>query len=497
MNLYNFSSLLFAFCYFTLGLLVFLKRQDLIGKTYFATTSFSAFWGIAYAILMSDNLTYSQALLTGKILNTIAVFIAPSWCHFAFVYVDHHRNRWLQKFLIVSYLCAALLSCSTFSPWYITGVSSFKNYPTPGPLYHIYMIHFFICFTAGFIVLIRNTHQFEGLEKKRFLLFMIVNFMGFIVGSLTFLPMYGVPLPLYWVFLMPIYPFLITYLISRKNLFSMEDFVTIAHNDKLTAMGILSASINHELRNPLYIIKNFSESLAINSREGVYKDLPTLQNKMHDTLDRITKQSNQAMKIIGRLTAFARKKPDQDFKMIAVNLRELIEDLDILIRCEIEIHKIEIIQEIPQDLPQLLADPAHLEEILLNLILNAYQVLKNFPSPIPLPEGEGTGEGKKIYITASHVIASGAKQSQRSPRPFGARDDGRIRIIIKDNGPGISPEDLPNIFKPFYTKKKEGLGLGLYITKQLIEKNQGTIKIESSPGQGASFILEFQKAINA
>ncbi len=273
---------------------------------------------------------------------------------------------------------------------------------------------------------------------------------------------------------MPLHPFIIAYLISRKQLFSVEELAQAVHNDKLAAIGILSASINHELRNPLYIIKNFAESLLINSREGVYKDMPSLQSKMNDTLERVVRQSDNAMKIVGRLTAFAKKKSDEGFRMEAVSLPQILADLDILIRCEIEIHKIQIVQDIPENLPLIWADPSHLEEILLNLILNAYQVLKTY----------STETHKQIRISAQTEGTDNKSLSVPSPK---------IQIVIKDNGPGISSEDLPNIFKPFYTRKREGLGLGLYITKQLVEKNQGTIKIQSQIGRGASFILEFQK----
>jgi len=125
-------------------------------------------------------------------------------------------------------------------------------------------------------------------------------------------------------------------------------------------------------------------------------------------------------------------------------------------------HKIKLIQDIPTDLPPIHADHIYLEEILFNLIVNATQALKG-------------AEKGRITISAEKV-------------------DQAVVVKIADNGSGMTSEQQQNIFKPFYTTKEEGTGLGLYITKQLVEKNGGKITVTSKPGQGTTFMLTFQRA---
>ena len=485
MNLFTISSLLCSSYCFTLAIFSLISGRT---KIHWLLSLFNlavTLWGLGcFIAAISKN---REAILYGwKIAYLGGFWIAPIFYHLAAGLSGSNR----KILIVLGYAQGAVFNILNLSTNTVMNHLVYRNqipYVIATKTLTLAILIYLLFLGLSYRELIKGFRLPNELEKIRFKFVSLGFLIGFLGGTSVLLPSFGWHLFAGGNFGILIYSAVITYAVLRERILDNQEIAEIAHNDKLNAMGILSASINHELRNPLYIIKNFSESLSINTREGVYKDPQKLEEKMLDTLDRITKQSNQAMKIIGRLTAFARKKPDQDFKMVPVSLRSLIEDLDILIRCEIEVHRIEIIQEIPENLPQLLADPAHLEEILLNLILNAYQVLKNFPSPIPLPEGEGTGKGKKIYIQAA-VTPKGTENTSLSV-PFAQK----IQITIKDNGPGISPEDLPNIFKPFYTKKKEGLGLGLYITKQLIEKNQGTIKIESSPGHGAAFILEFNQ----
>ena len=488
MNIFVIASLAFSFCSFLFGLIIYFKRKDKLGLLWFLFNLCSAIWGLGYAFQINNDVPYETALLMTRIGDSVVIFLPIFWLHFIHLFLEKKIQKTILRIL---YGASSILFLFSPTPWFISRLQDKSHigvlhFADGGIVFHIFSALYALTVFFGFIFLLQTYLEKERSEESRQqirrLLFSAT--LGFGGGSLAFLPVYHIDLPvLYGILLAPLFPILMARAFSRYHLLDTEELAQAAHNDKLAAIGVLSASINHELRNPLYIIKNFSESLAINTREGVYSDPEKLQEKMLETLDRITRQSDNAMKIIGRLTAFARKKPDQDFKRVPVALPALLSDLDILIRCEIEIHRIQIIEEIPKGLPLVLVDPSHLEEILLNLILNAYQVLKTY----------STETQKQIHIQA-FSLSFPRKRESKSGSPTKALGDDKIRITIKDNGPGISPDDLSNIFKPFYTKKQEGLGLGLYITKQLVEKNRGTIRVESKPGQGASFILEFQRA---
>jgi uncharacterized protein YqgC (DUF456 family) len=105
----------------------------------------------------------------------------------------------------------------------------------------------------GFLQLAKKIQEVPETEKEQVLGLFWAALIGYIGGSLTFFPIYGIRLPQYGMFLTPIYPFVVAYFLVRRGLFDVEELAQAAHRDKLTAIGVLAASINHEVR--LFIIK--------------------------------------------------------------------------------------------------------------------------------------------------------------------------------------------------------------------------------------------------
>ena len=120
---------------------------------------------------------------------------------------------------------------------------------------------------------------------------------------------------------------------------------------------------------------------------------------------------------------------------------------------------IEVITKFDQELPLSLVDPGQLQQVFLNLIVNAEQAIKG-----------GSGRGTLTITTE--------------------KKENNIRMSFQDDGPGISKENMGRLFDPFFTTKKEGTGLGLSITRTIIEKHHGTIAVQSEPGIGTTFTLE-------
>jgi signal transduction histidine kinase len=114
-------------------------------------------------------------------------------------------------------------------------------------------------------------------------------------------------------------------------------------------------------------------------------------------------------------------------------------------------------------LPLVHGDPNALQQVLINLLTNA---------------GDALEVGGTISLETSRV----------------SRDEGMVRLIVRDTGPGIAPEILPRIFDPFYTTKSDGTGLGLSISYNIVREHKGTIDVESLPGKGTIFILTFPGA---
>ncbi len=165
-----------------------------------------------------------------------------------------------------------------------------------------------------------------------------------------------------------------------------------------------------------------------------------------------------------------------------MDLKEVLTDIRPLFQHQINYQGIQYLQEIPANLPKILADKRYLEEILFNLILNACQALKSVSQPT-IKLSAATLEHHRLKTKDNRL---GSRASGLGPA---------IVVTIADNGYGISSDQLKNIFKPFHTTKSEGTGLGLYITKQLIEKCNGKIEISSVPKKSTNFKIYFR--INA
>ena len=459
MNPYNFSVLCFGFCSLLVGLFVWLKRQDRVGQLYFLLSLVYAGWALPFSIKISDNVSYDVALHAARIANCSAAFIPTLWFHFCLAYTG--RSQIHQKLLRVLYCVPFLILAVSYTPWFVTGlrpILNFKHYATPGFFYYLMTLNYFLVLPLGFVQLIKKMKEVPRSEKRQLLGLFWVSCIAYLSGGATFLPIYGIAFPQEGMFLIPFYPFVLAYFITRTSLFDEEELAQAAHRDKLTAIGVLAASINHEVKNPLFIIKGLAESCLERQKEGIFPTKEKALESANDAMKRSIEQADRAMDIIKRLSLFAKAGIDSEIKFEAVNVQTVLEDILLLVRYELAAHSIALTRDIPPDMPSVNADHRYLEEIFFNLIVNACQALKE------------TGKPGEIKISA---LLEGE----------------RVFVKVEDNGPGIPADKLKDVFRPFYTTKTEGTGLGLYITKQLVEKIHGRIDVRSEVGQGTIFTV--------
>jgi signal transduction histidine kinase len=218
------------------------------------------------------------------------------------------------------------------------------------------------------------------------------------------------------------------------------------------------AAISHELRTPLAVIRSAGENLA----DGVVLDPQRAKQYgvlIHNEGRRLTEMVEQALE-------FAGGRPDrQSYDLRPVEIGDLIERA--LLDCETRLREgdFRVEQDIDPDLPQLMADAQSLRRAILNLLNNAIKY---------------SGEQRWIKVRARSLL------SRRGPE---------IRISVQDRGIGISPDDLPHIFDPFYRGRSatvseiHGTGLGLNLVKQIVEAHGGRVSVESIVGQGSTFTL--------
>jgi len=217
---------------------------------------------------------------------------------------------------------------------------------------------------------------------------------------------------------------------------------------RLSVVGEMASGIVHEVNNPLTSVIGFAEMLA-------HKDLPE-DAKEYARI--INNEGKRVANIAGRLLNFARhQKPET----VHTDINKLIEDTLKLQNYEMTTGNIKVTANLDPHLPQTMADPGQLQQVFLNIMLNARTAVR-----------AAHGGGRLLVKTQ-------------------ALDD-TIRISIKDDGPGIPKENLKRIFNPFFTTRKagEGTGLGLSLCQGIISSHKGKIYAESTLGKGATFIIE-------
>ncbi len=239
-----------------------------------------------------------------------------------------------------------------------------------------------------------------------------------------------------------------------------------AQREKMAVIGTLAAGINHEICNPLGIVRGQCEMFLLNYRDAFYKN-KTQEEVLKitaDVMNKVIKETDRATAITKKLSGFA--KPSKKDEMMEVYVQKELEEVISLIGHDLELSNIEFRKDFPQDFPAILADHKQVQEILFNIIRNAAQAMDK-------------KDGR--------IIVSGFSQN------------GAAIVRIADNGSGIPPDKIGQIFNPFYTTKApgKGTGLGLFIVKQVVEKNRGTIAVESDAGIGTTFTLRFPVVASA
>lgn len=462
-TVYSYTYYSFGFGVLLIGFAALLKRRDVIGARFFSFSLAVVGWATGMSLWITQEYSYEETLFLTRLSNGFATLIPLTWLRFVFA-LTGTKEKLIHKvvFALLAVFSLCLAYCSLFSSQFIPGlhsILSFRYYTTGGPLFHLFTAMFFITVPYSFYYLIGAYRKTSGREKLSLRYVILATVIGFTAGGTTFLQLYYIPFPFEFILIMPIYPFLMSIALIRHGLFDDEVLAQAAHRDKLAAIGTIATSINHEIRNPLYIIHGMAESFLHNFRNEE-KNLLTVKNESVAVFEKTTYQAKRAMEIMSQLSMFAKQKISDEVDNDSANIQECLDNILPLVRHEMTLDKVTFENHLPCDLPGIKANPRQIEEVLFNLFVNSCQALKK--------------ESGIIKVTARCVAE-------------------KIIMAIEDNGLGISAAQLKKIFEPFYTTKEEGTGLGLYIVKQLVEKNGGMISVESQEGKGTRFVLEFPR----
>jgi PAS domain S-box-containing protein len=222
----------------------------------------------------------------------------------------------------------------------------------------------------------------------------------------------------------------------------------LAHLSRVTTMSELTASLAHEIRQPI--------SAAITNAKTclrwLARDHPEV-TEGQEAAGRMVKDVTRAADIIGRISLLFKKGVLQQ-ELVDVN--ELIREMIVLLRSEADRYSISIRIELAEDLPKVMAERVQLQQVFMNLMLNGIDAMK-----------ETTGGGELIIKSEP--------------------GDGQVLISVSDTGVGLSPEQTDQIFNAFFTTKDNGTGMGLPISRSIIESHGGRLWATGVPGSGATF----------
>ncbi|HEV8641953.1 MAG TPA: ATP-binding protein [Methylomirabilota bacterium] len=219
--------------------------------------------------------------------------------------------------------------------------------------------------------------------------------------------------------------------------------------EKLAALGTLAAGLAHELNNPIGIISSRIELMLLET------DPRSLPAGMRDDLQVLHRHAQRVARIVQGLLSFARQSGGAQGP---VDLNHVADETLLLIEKQIVKDGITLTRRLTPGLPPIHGDATALQQVLMNLVLNARDAMS---------------DGGEIAVETD------------------AQRPGYVRLIVRDTGPGIPPEILPKIFDPFFTTKAHGTGLGLSISYGIVRDHQGTLDVESQPGKGTTFVLAF------
>jgi len=228
----------------------------------------------------------------------------------------------------------------------------------------------------------------------------------------------------------------------------------VMQSEKMASIGKLAATVAHEVNNPLAGILTYAKLL----RKWLDRDGwdAKRRDEIRGSLELIESESRRCGEIVRNLLTFSRSAP---MNLQWVDLNQVIDRCVRLVQHQTDLNNVQLQPQLAESLPQVQCDAAQIEQLLLALIMNAIDALPH---------------GGNLWVRSRMVPQIGA-----------------VQLEVQDDGVGIPESILPNLFEPFFTTKEKGhgVGLGLAISKGIVERHRGRIDVDSKPGQGTKFTI--------
>jgi signal transduction histidine kinase len=238
--------------------------------------------------------------------------------------------------------------------------------------------------------------------------------------------------------------------LQEREAKAREAQMALAHANRVTTMGQLTASIAHEVNQPIAaVVTNAHAALRFLGGQ------PANLEEVRQALDRIIRDGNRAGDVIGRIRALIKKVPARQAEL---DINEAILEVIELMRSELLRNGVALQTELANGLPLTRGDRIQVQQIVLNLIMNAVEAMADV-----------SNGSRDLLISTAGDISNG------------------VLVTVRDSGPGLTPESLERLFDPFYTTKPGGMGMGLSICRSIIEAHGGRVWAAATVPRGASF----------
>jgi PAS domain S-box-containing protein len=230
----------------------------------------------------------------------------------------------------------------------------------------------------------------------------------------------------------------------------------LEHVARVATLGELTATLTHELRQPLAAILNNSHVVG-RLLDAPEPDLPEVRSALADIND----TTQRACEVIAGLSAML-KRDSTAAGLTHVDVNTVVRIVERVTHGDANLHRVTVDLELSSDIRPVAGDSVQLQQVVLNLMLNAFSAMS----------GTGLNGARRRLVVRTNVV-----------------DASNVRIEVQDSGTGIAVEQLESIFEPFITSKPEGLGLGLSICRSIVERHGGTISATNNPDRGATFLV--------
>jgi signal transduction histidine kinase len=229
----------------------------------------------------------------------------------------------------------------------------------------------------------------------------------------------------------------------------------LVHSEKLASLGVLAGGVAHEINNPLMVILGRTELMLMDEHT---------ESQIKQNLDTIHTETERIAHIVQGLLTFSRK--SRQDKIETVDLNETLARTLMLSEHQLTVGNVRVKKTLHPNLPTIQAYPGELQQVLMNLVINAHHAMP---------------DGGQLHVRTGTI------------------PDGRVFVEIEDTGCGIRPEDINRIFDPFFTTKDEGkgTGLGLSVSRNIIESHGGEIGVQSTLNEGTTFRVVLPRVLPA